>query len=66
MRSTNYFIRKRRMIQAAFIALILALVVVSGMAITRSGSETEPDMEFPMANAAICWQQTFHAGSWGE
>lgn len=26
----------------------------------------EPAFKYPMANAHISWEQTYHSGSWGE
>ena len=45
-----------------FIAMLLlaAMVIISAVV-------PEPvthDVEFPMANAAISWEQTFYSGAW--
>ena len=54
------------MSRRAFItaAGILAAAVIALIGIGRS-EKTAWDAEFPMANAGISWEQTFHPGPWG-
>lgn len=50
---------------------MLGTAIVCGMIgwLIGSGAGAEekwqPDAEFPMANAHITWEQTYHAGAWG-
>ena len=47
-----------------FIALaLLAAMVIIYVAVPVPVTH---DVEFPMANAAISWEQTFYRGAWGE
>ena len=48
-----------------FIAMLLmaAMVIISAVV---PYPEEKHDVEYPMANAAISWDQTFHNGGWSE
>ena len=54
---------KKRM--PMFIALaLLAVMVIIYVAVPYP--EEKHDVEYPMANAAISWEQTFYSGAWNE
>ena len=44
--------------------LILAGAVALNVAVPKP--EPEADSVHPMANASINWEQTYHAGAWGD
>ena len=48
-----------------FIAMALLAVMVIVCAVVPYPEEKH-DAEYPMANAAISWEQTFYRGAWGE
>lgn len=55
--------RKQFWISLAVIAVIYAVLFWLGC---RYGKAKTWDAEYPMANAAISWEQTFYSGAWGE
>ena len=64
----NKYIRTEQKGQIIFIIFIL-LAVAAGLiwgAIEEDNKAIKPDKVFPMANAHISWQQTFHGGAWNE
>ena len=67
----KYIITKERKGQIIFIVLIL-LAIVIGLAwnyLDAQNSVPEWPGEvttYPMANANISWEQTFHSGAWSE
>ena len=53
---------KKRIPMFIAMALLAAMVIVCAVV-------PEPvthDVEFPMANVNVTWEQTFHAGAWSE
>ncbi len=51
------------------VPMIISLIVLAGMiALNVCVKEPvlEPDTVHPFANARVSWEQTFHAGSWGD
>lgn len=51
------------------VPVIISLLLLAGMIwlnVAVPAPKMEPDSEHPMANAQICWEQTFHSGSWGD
>ena len=69
MNSTNKYTRKtkERKAFAIIMALIfLALVTIGILEICGVFDESpwQPVMEYPIANANVSWDQTFHAGGW--
>lgn len=49
------------------IPMFLAIALLAGMIALNMAvkePELEPDGVFPMANAKISWEQTFHSGAW--
>ena len=42
--------------------LLLAVMVIIYVAVPEP--EGKHDAEYPMANAAISWEQTFYSGAW--
>ena len=51
------------------IPMFLAMLLLAAMVIINAVvpyPEEEHDAEYPMANAAISWEQTFYRGAWGE
>ena len=63
---TNHYITseiKKRVPMMIAIFAALAMLVLN-MAIKEPA--VRPDSVHPMANANVAWEQTFHAGSWGD
>lgn len=53
---------KKRMPMIIALAALAAMVIINAVV-------PEPvthDVEFPMANVNVTWEQTFHAGAWSE
>jgi len=51
------------------VPLAVSLLILAGMIAVNvfvRVQAPEPASEHPMANARICWEQTFHSGSWGD
>lgn len=67
----KYIITKERKGQIVFIVMIILAIVIGLVwnyldeqnAVPEWPGETK---SYPMANANISWQQTFHAGGWGD
>ena len=63
------YIKKEQKGQIIFIVCII-LAIIIGLAWNYIDSEPEfkwePTKSYPMANAHISWEQTFHGGAWNE
>ncbi|MBO7711132.1 MAG: hypothetical protein J6S83_11730 [Lachnospiraceae bacterium] len=63
------YIKKERQGSIIFIVVII-LAIIIGLAwnYLESGEAEgqKPDAVYPMANAHISWEQTFHGGAWNE
>ena len=63
------YIKKERQGSIIFIVMII-LAIIIGLAwnYLESGEAVgqKPDAVYPMANAHISWEQTFHGGAWNE
>lgn len=63
------YIKKERQGSIIFIVVII-LAVIIGLAWnyleSSEAEELKPDVVYPMANAHISWEQTFHGGAWNE
>ena len=63
------YIKKETRGSIIFILMII-LAIIIGLAwnYLESGEAEgpKPDAVYPMANAHISWEQSFHAGSWEE
>ena len=63
------YIKKERQGSIIFIVVII-LAVIIGLAwnYIESGEAEglKPDADYPMVNAHITWEQTFHGGAWNE
>ena len=63
------YIKKETRGSIIFILMII-LAIIIGLAwnyIESSEAEGQkPDAVYPMANAHISWEQTFHGGAWNE
>ena len=46
------------------IAALLILGVMIMLNVLVKAPELEPDAVFPLANAKISWEQTYHSGGW--
>ena len=55
-----------------WIVIFIATAVICGLIGWLIGSEAnaaegwKPDAVYPMANVHISWEQSYHAGAWGE
>lgn len=59
--------RGRKAWLAAVLAVIISVAAYAAAEVkTAAEKGPEPDAVFPMANSCISWEQTFHAGAWGE
>lgn len=54
---------KKRIPMFIAMALLAAMVIISAVV---PEPEEKHDVEYPMANAAISWEQTFYSGAWNE
>ena len=63
------YIKKETKGQIIFVIMII-LAIIIGLAwnYLESGEAEgqKPDVVYPMANAHISWEQTFHGGAWNE
>lgn len=63
------YIRKETKGSIIFIVLMI-LAIIIGLAWNYLESDEaegqKPDAVYPMANAHISWEQTFHGGAWNE
>ena len=63
------YIRKETKGQIIFVVLILLAIAIGLLWNEIEATNREqykPDVSYPMTNVNISWQQTFHAGGWGE
>ena len=60
--------RKERQGQIIFIIFLLIAIAIGLIwnAVELDRNTIKPDAEYPMANAQISWEQSFHAGGWGD
>lgn len=59
---------ERSMKMTKRIPMFIAMLLLAAMVII-SAVVQEPvthDVEYPMANVNVTWEQTFHAGAWSE
>ena len=63
----KHYIKKETKGSIIFILMIL-LAIMIGLVwnILEAEPVKEPDVCYPMANARISWEQSFHAGSWNN
>ena len=67
----KYIIKKETKGQIIFIALILLAIGIGILWNYLDGQNKVPEWPgevttYPMANANISWEQTFHSGAWSE
>ena len=63
------YIKKERKGSIIFIVVIILAIIIGLLWNYLESGETEgqkPDAVYPMANAHISWEQTFHGGAWNE
>lgn len=60
--------RERKVFAVVMIAIMVILVTwfVLEACGVFAGPTAKPDRVYPMANAHISWEQSFHAGGWGN
>ena len=56
--------KRKTMPAVVMCAMILLVTVLAVLNLSDVGKKTTWDIEIPMANAHVTWQQTHHAGSW--
>ena len=63
-------IEKENRIFAAVMLLIIILILAAGVlelcGVFDNENVWEPTEVYPMANANISWEQSFHPGGWGN
>lgn len=66
--NNNKYIRKEQKGQILFIICILIAIAIGLIwsAAEEDKKVLKPDKVYPMANAHISWEQTFHGGAWNE
>lgn len=66
--NNNKYIRKEQKGQIVFIICILIAIAIGLIwsAAEEDKKVLKPDKVYPMANAHISWEQTFHGGAWNE
>ena len=62
------YIKRETKGQIIFVILLILAIVGGLVWNTIEESKTQPawQTEYPMANANISWEQTFHGGAWNE
>lgn len=63
------YIKKERQGSIIFIVVIILAIIIGLLWNYLESGEAEgqkPDAVYPMANAHITWEQTFHGGAWNE
>lgn len=63
------YIKKERQGSIIFIVVIILAIIIGLLWNYLERGEAEgqkPDAVYPMANAHITWEQTFHGGAWNE
>ena len=63
------YIKKERQGSIIFIVVIILAIIIGLLWNYLESGEAEglkPDKVYPMANAHISWEQTFHGGTWNE
>ena len=63
------YIKKERQGSIIFIVVIILAIIIGLLWNYLESGEAEgqkPDAFYPMANAHISWEQTFHGGAWNE
>ena len=60
----NHYIKKS-VISKVLIVILFIVIAFAVYAVTTASAGKTWDAEYPMANARISWQQTFHAGPMG-
>ena len=68
MKSYKHYIKKETKGQIIFIIFLL-IAIAAGLiwnAIEESNQPPAWQTSYPMANANISWEQTFHGGAWNE
>ena len=63
------YIKKERQGSIIFIVVIILAIIIGLLWNYLESGEAEglkPDAVYPMANARISWEQTFHGGAWNE
>lgn len=63
------YIKKERQGSIIFIVVIILAIIIGLLWNYLENGEAEgqkPDAIYPMANAHISWEQTFHGGAWNE
>ena len=65
----KYIITKEGKGQIIFIVVLLIAIAIGLIWTVLEGMPEyrwEPDVSYPMANANISWEQTYHSGAWSE
>ena len=60
---------RERKVFAVMMGLVLLIIIVWGaleLGEAKSEQGWQPDVVYPMANAHISWEQTYHGGAWNE
>ena len=63
------YIKKETRGSIIFILMIILAIIIGLLWNYLESGEAEgqkPDTVYPMANAHISWEQTFHGGAWNE
>lgn len=63
------YIKKETRGSIIFILMIILAIIIGLLWNYLESGEAEgqkPDAVYPMANAHISWEQTFHGGAWNE
>ena len=69
MKSRKHYIKKEQKGQIIFLVFILLAIAIGLIWNELERMETEkvqPDISYPMTNASISWQQTYHSGPWSD
>ena len=55
---------KRKTVPAVIAGLLTVIIALVALNLSDIGKRKTWDIEIPMANAHVSWQQTHHAGAW--
>ena len=58
--------KKRKTAPAVIAGLLTVIIALVALNLSDIGRQRACDIEIPMANAHISWQQTFYSGEWRD
>lgn len=64
----NTYEKERKVFALVMLIILLALIVLAVLTACGAFDQAvwKPDVSYPMANAKISWEQTYHPGAWAQ